>query len=447
MSTRTSLLLSTLMLALPTGALAGQDPARDTISPNDGWASLPTAALPQGTTGGSAADAAHVYTVSDRNALVAALSFPDATPKIIRIEGMIDANVDADGNPLSCADYARPDPQSGELYSLEAFLAAYDPTTWGRVNPSGPQERARAASAAAQQARARIRVPANTTIIGAGHGDGLRGAWLDIRPSSTSGNQPMNVIVRNLLLVDSVDCFPQWAPTDGAEGNWNSLYDAISVRNATHVWIDHNAFLDVATRDEDAPTYFNRLYQRHDGLVDVTNESDLVTVSWNLMANHDKAMLIGSSDSATADRNKLRVTLHHNLFHDLGQRVPRVRYGQVHVFNNQYSLTQDGALTYGYHWGAGIESQIFAQNNHFLVPEAVTPDLFVERFNGTALQAEGTMRNGVSRHARVDVVAAYNAVNATPLAPVVGWAPTLYRRIDPTQVVPVLVILGAGPFK
>ncbi|MBU8975991.1 MULTISPECIES: hypothetical protein [unclassified Lysobacter] len=447
MSHRTQIFLSVLALALPLSAHAGHGLERQTIAANDGWAAQTTTALPQGTTGGSAADAAHVFTVSDRNALVAALNFPDATPKIIRIEGMIDANVDADGNPLTCEDYARADATTGELYSLPAFLAAYDPTTWGRVNPSGPQERARVASAAAQQARVRIRVPANTTIIGADHGDGLRGAWLDIRPSSTSGNQPMNVIVRNLLLVDSYDCFPQWAPTDGADGNWNSLYDAISVRNATHVWIDHNAFLDVATRDEDAPTYFNRLYQRHDGLVDVTNESDNVTVSWNLMANHDKAMLIGSSDGASADRNKLRVTLHHNLFHDLGQRVPRVRFGQVHVFNNQYTLTNEGALTYGYSWGAGIESQIVAQNNHFLVPEAVTPDLFVERFNGTALRAEGTLRNGLLRHARVDVVAAFNAVNPVPLDPNVAWTPTLYRRIDPTALVPLAVILGAGPFK
>jgi len=445
MSVRTTLIA--LACALPLLAHAAQDPARQTIAANDGWASQPTAALPYGTTGGSAADEAHVFTVSDRNALVAALNFPDATPKIIRIEGMIDANGDANGQPLSCDDYARPDPQTGELYSLDAFLAAYDPATWGRVNPSGPQERARAASAAAQQARVRIRVPANTTIIGANHGDGLRGAWLDIRPSSTSGNQPMNVIVRNLLLVDTADCFPQWSPTDGAEGNWNALYDAISVRNATHVWIDHNAMLDVATRDDNAPTYFGRLYQRHDGLVDVTNESDFVTVSWNLMANHDKAMLIGSSDSAVADRDKLRVTLHHNLFHDLGQRVPRVRYGQVHVFNNQYTLTDEGAPTYAYSWGVGIESKIVAQSNHFLVPSAVTPDLFAERFNGTALFEEGTLRNGVSRHARVDVVDAYNAVNTVPLSRDVGWTPTLYRRIDPTAVVPIAVILGAGPFK
>lgn len=37
---------------------------------------------------------------------------------------------------------------------------------------------------------------------------------------------------------------------------------------------------------------------------------------------HDKA--IGGSDSATADRNKLRVTIHHNVFDRNVQRAPRV---------------------------------------------------------------------------------------------------------------------------
>ncbi len=52
--------------------------------------------------------------------------------------------------------------------------------------------------------------------------------------------------------------------------------------------------------DEDARHYFGVLYQLHDGLLDITNASDLVTVSWNRFLNHDKVMLIGSSDSATS---------------------------------------------------------------------------------------------------------------------------------------------------
>lgn len=424
------------------------DVGLEPIAAWDGWAAQPTEALPNGTTGGSAAAPEHVYTVSDRNALVAALAHPSATPKIIRVAGVIDANVDAEGAPLSCEDYARPDPESGEMYSLAQYLADYDPATWGRdAEPSGPQERARVASVAAQQARIRIRVPSNTTIVGVTRDATIRGAWFDIRPGSGSNNAPANVIIRNLAFADTHDCFPAWDPTDGDDGNWNSLYDSISVRNATHVWIDHNAFYDAATADDRQPHYFGRLYQVHDGFVDVTNASDYVTISWNIMANHDKAMLVGSSDSASADRNRLKVTLHHNLFHDLGQRVPRVRFGQVHVYNNQYSLSRDGAANYGYSWGVGTESQLVAQNNHFLLPAAITADMLVEVYNGSSARIEGTLLNGFSRHHQVDVIGAYNAANGASLGTNVGWTPTLYRRLDPTPSVPARVILGAGPMK
>ena len=432
-----------------TAAIAAKVPnlGRQVLAAGDGWASMPTAALPQGTTGGSAAAPTRVHRVRTRDELVAALAFPDTTPKIIEIEGTVDANVDAANQPLACADYHRNDPQTGTPYSLEAFLREYDPATWGRVNPSGPLERARAASASAQQARVRIRIPANTTLVGVGHDARVLGAWFDVRPSSTSGNTPTNVIIRNLAFEDTYDCFPQWAPNDGSTGNWNSLYDVISIRNATHVWVDHNSFADVATTNDSLPVYFGRLYEVHDGLLDVTNEADLVTISWNRFSHHDKVMLVGSSDGAVVDRGKLRLTLHHNLFEDMGQRVPRVRYGQVHLYSNHYKISDEAASTYGYSWGAGIESQIYAEQNHFRVSDAITPDLFIERYNGTLLFATGTLLNGVSPRNAVDVVAAFNAVNGDTLVNGVEWTPPFHGPITPASKVPVAVTRGAGPFR
>jgi pectate lyase len=252
------------------------------------------------------------------------------------------------------------------------------------------------------------------------------------------------VIIRNIAFEDSYDCFPQWAPTDGATGNWNSLYDAISVRNATHVWIDHDSFADRLTADSTLPEYFGRIYQVHDGHVDITNESDLITVSWNHFREHDKVMLIGSSDGATADRNKLRVTLHHNLFENVGQRTPRVRFGRVHVYNNAFKVNVPER--YVYSWGIGIESQIYAENNHFRVEPPVTPDQFIARFNGTALRVSGTLLNGVSDNSALDPIAAYNAVNDPDLLDTVSWTPTLFLPIEDTRDVPVSVQSGAGPF-
>ena len=421
---------------------APRDLGREVLPARDGWASLPTAALPRGTIGGSDAAPARDVVVTTRDQLVAALAFPDATPKIVRIAGMLDANVDAADQPLTCDDYARPDPETGTPYSLTAFLEAYDPASWGMVEPTGPLERARVASAAAQQARVRIRVPANTTIVGQGYDARVRGAWFDVRPSSTSGNTPMNVIIRNLRFEDTFDCFPKWDPTDGAAGNWNSLYDSISVRNATHVWIDHNGFRDVATADATLPTYFGRLFQVHDGFVDVTNISDNVTISWNTLVDHDKAMLIGSSDSAVVDRDALRVTLHHNLFQDLGQRVPRVRFGKVHVYNNVYRIGDAAAARFGYAWGVGIESAIHADRNAFFA-DLVEPGDVIARFNGTGLFASGNELDG----RRFDPVADYNAAHDDTLENAATWTPTLFRKIDIPRYANMAVTIGAGPFR
>jgi pectate lyase len=154
-------------------------------------------------------------------------------------------------------------------------------------------------------------------------------------------------------------------------------------------------------------------------------------------------MLIGSSDSATADIGKLRVTLHHNMFVNVIQRMPRVRFGQVHLFNNYYDLaTTDG---YGYSWGVGIQSQIYAQNNFFYAG-AVMPDKFISQLNGTMIFAIGTFVYGEARPVQTDVVSAYNATHNPDLAPKVAWTPVLFNEIDPGDAVPGLVAHNAGVF-
>lgn len=433
-----------------------RDLGREVLGPNDGWAAFGT-----GTTGGALATPDQVYVVRNRAEFIAALnngvpsstspSSPSNEPKIIYVKGTIDFNVDDNNQPLTCEDYYRPDPETGTMFSLEAFLETYDPNgPWGRVAPSGPLERARVASQAAQQARVRMRIGSNTTIVGLGRNATLRGAWLDIRGTQNVPGSRTNIIIRNLTFEDVHDCFPQWSPTDGALGAWNSLYDAISLRDADHVWIDHNTFRDRTTRDEVQPHYFGVLFQVHDGHLDITNASDLVTVSWNRFENHDKVHLVGSSDSGNngpvqgADRGKLRVTFHHNLYKNVGQRAPRVRFGQVHVYNNYYIIGDQ--QNYVYSWGVGVESAIYAENNYFKMAWGVTPDQIIGRFNGTAIFASGTLVNGKTPGHFVDVVGAWNAVNDPDLSPVVGWAPTLFDHIHPTQAVPALVQAKAGPF-
>jgi len=200
----------------------------------------------------------------------------------------------------------------------------------------------------------------------------------------------------------------------------------------------------VTTADETQPTYFGRLWQVHDGQLDITNASNFVTVTWNRFIDHDKVMLIGSSDGASADRGKLKVTLHHNFFESLGQRVPRVRFGQVHVYDNLYRLKKTD--TYGYSWGVGIESGIYAEKNFFFTDHEITPDRFISRLNGAAIVTLETQVNGASANQEVDVRAEYNAANDPDLTDAVGWVPTLYGEVHDTFLVPGTVASGAGPF-
>lgn len=437
-------LIAIASAAVPAMALGKPDLGREYLAPNDGWASLGT-----GTTGGSSAKADQVYTVHNRQELIAALNngvYPasstslSSTPKIIYVEGTIDANVDDNNQPLACEDY------QSNGYTLEAYLAAYDPAVWGRTQkPAGPLEDARKASQLAQDARVRIKVGSNTTIVGVGNKALIKAAWLDVR--GTKSTPVSNIIIRNITFQDTFDCFPQWDPTDGSEGNWNAQYDSIALRYADHVWIDHNRFQDLETADRFAPTYFGRHYEKHDGECDITNASDLVTVSWNQFLDHDKVMLIGSSDSgdtAKGDRGKLRVTIHHNMFDNLGQRTPRVRFGQVHVYNNYYKIVNNPR--YGYSWGVGIESKIYAENNYFQTDQSITPDQLIKVYKGTAIHESGTRLNGTPGGGFTDLLAAYNAANDPDLSGNVGWTPTLFTEIQDAQRVVPAVESGSGPF-
>ncbi|MEV6812436.1 pectate lyase, partial [Micromonospora sp. NPDC051296] len=134
---------------------------RHTLPAGDGWA-----AAGPGTTGGSAAAADRVHVATTRAELVAALggdnatNVTDATPKIVYVKGTIDGFEGADGRLLDCTDLADPG------YSLDAYLAAYDPAVWGRVAPSGPLEAARVRSVTNQTRHTQINVGPNTTIVG-----------------------------------------------------------------------------------------------------------------------------------------------------------------------------------------------------------------------------------------------------------------------------------------
>jgi pectate lyase len=162
------------------------------------------------------------------------------------------------------------------------------------------------------------KVVSDKTIVGVGSNATITGGGLDI-------DEATNVIVQNLNFRD-----------------WGD--DAVNLQDGSnHVWIDHNSFSNGS-----------------DGALDIKRESDFVTVSWNRFFDHDKTMLLGHSDSHTADRGHLRVTYHHNWFDGTNQRHPRVRFGNpVHVFNNYYG----GVSSYGV--ASTMEAGVLVEGNFF----------------------------------------------------------------------------------
>jgi pectate lyase len=416
-----SVLLAATSFA-PASAETDPDPrgvGRQTLPEGDGWGSAG-----HGTTGGSEAAPEDVHVVSTYEDFRAAVGGKDDdTPRIVYVQGTIDGNTAADGTQLTCEDYA----VGG--YTREDYLETYDPGAWGWEDPEGPLEEARLASAAEQAQQIRVDVGSNTTILGLGDDAVLTGANLRVHDVD-------NVIVRNLTFSDTHDCFPGWDPGDGDSGNWNSEYDQVEVSGATNVWVDHNRFDDGDNPGTELPEYFGRKYEVHDGLLDIVRETDLVTVSRNHFDGRDKAMLLGNSDGRTTDRGYLRVTWHHNHFDGLGERAPRVRYGQVHVHNNHYTVRDPEH--FGYSLGVGVESHLYAENNVFDLHDGIGAGELLRNWGGTDIVEHGNvlMDGGVGRLSPVDLVAEHNALFPDrTLGTDLTWVPQFTAEVEPVHAV------------
>jgi len=475
------------------------DFSRQTLAAQDGWA-----AVGGGVTGGAAAKDDNVFVVSSRKELVAALQRTGDQPKIIKVKGTINLSTDDTGRELLEKDYAV------APYNFDDYVKAYAPAVWNtKLDPktkrpsrdlTGPQEEAREASSKRQEAQIRISIPSNTTLIGIGTDAKIIKGGLVIGHRTTSNNaEPVvsNVIIRNIEFQDAFDYFPQWDPADSWKvdksypgcqdtyvdantgpqkcpgGRWNSEYDSLWLSGAERVWVDHCTFNDGDRNDKKFPPNFpfphnevTQKIQHHDGMLDVTLGSNFVTVSNNHFHDHDKSSLIGGSDSLDkVDGGKLKVTFHHNLYENAGQRLPRVRFGQVHTYNNHYigdaagldnaklsayqnHLNAIDAHNKGNIWrgafGIGKESAIFSENNVFDIKNGGA-DIAAVIQGGTKFLDQGSIVNGKS----ADIVKAINALDPKKqVSPDLGWTPAGYAaKVLPTADVPAYVKANAGAGK
>ncbi|EPS61840.1 hypothetical protein M569_12953, partial [Genlisea aurea] len=156
-----------------------------------------------------------------------------------------------------------------------------------------------------------------------------------------------HVIIHNVRIHDCRPAPPasiRLSP-DRVEDRGGSDGDGITIMTSRDVWIDHCGLSNCA-----------------DGLIDATLASTAITISNNHFSHHDKVMLLGHDDRYYLDSG-MQVTIAFNHFGDgLVQRMPRCRWGYVHVVNNDFTAWQMYAI------GGSASPTINSQGNRYTAP-------------------------------------------------------------------------------
>ena len=244
--------------------------------------------------------------------------------------------------------------------SYQEWKEKYTASQDSHFDSNGPAEEIRAKMDREWGDLIDIVVNNNKTIIGLGANSGIYGGSLFIK-------NKQNIVIRNLNITECYNPFPAMEADDELNAEW----DCITVRTSKYIWIDHCTIgssaeftpVDVATDKYKSKDNVQMKWQVHDGLLDITNESDFVTVSWTILRNHDKTMLLGSSDSKKGDAGHQTISLLHNWFDGCAQRLPMVRYATLHIANCYYSAGVDNT------WTRSIDRRkdckIYSEGNYF----------------------------------------------------------------------------------
>ncbi|MEU4625613.1 pectate lyase [Actinoplanes sp. NPDC023801] len=169
----------------------------------------------------------------------------------------------------------------------------------------------------------------NVTIVGAGSGATFDQLGIHIRDSS-------NIVVRNVT-VKNVKKSGSPLSNGG---------DAISMESTVrNVWVDHTT-LEASGGESEG----------FDGLFDMKDDTQFVTLSYSILRNSGRGGLIGSSETDTGNSF---ITFHHNKYENLDSRTPLLRGGVAHMFNNHYVKLNES----GINSRAGAKAKV--DNNYF----------------------------------------------------------------------------------
>ncbi|MFI6577501.1 polysaccharide lyase family 1 protein [Nocardiopsis sp. NPDC050513] len=169
----------------------------------------------------------------------------------------------------------------------------------------------------------------NVTIVGTGSGAVFDQLGIHIRESHNIIIQ--NVTVRNVRKSGS--------PTSNGG-------DAIGMESdVRNIWVDH-VTLEASGGESEG----------YDGLFDLKNNTQYVTLSHSVLRDSGRGGLVGSSES---DRSNDFITYHHNLYENIDSRAPLLRGATAHMYNNHYV----GLRESGINSRAGANAKV--ENNYF----------------------------------------------------------------------------------
>ena len=238
-----------------------------------------------------------------------------------------------------------------------------------------------------------------------------------------------NIIIRNIT-------FHQPKANNGA--------DAVSMQECDGVWVDHCTFQSL-----------NQTKDYEDGSTDITHGSKNVTVSWCRYILTQKSCLVGHSNSQSSD-SQITATFHHNWFEGSSSRHPRVRFGQVHVYNNLF----DANTTYGV--GSAYGAKVLVEYNYFDSVQLPTDICTYPAKESNVSNLQGSVAGYLWATRNVYVnrpqkakdpypltnikYTAYNGSTITPLT-YADFKPAYDYTVTAAEDVPALVKAGSGSGK
>lgn len=205
----------------------------------------------------------------------------------------------------------------GELVAVTSLLDSGAGTLREALSMSGPKW-IRFAVSGTISLSTPIQAGSHKTVDGRGADITITGYGIYIQ------NGAGNVILNNLKFINGTD-------------------DAIRLYNGGgRVWVHH---CDISNWS--------------DGAFDATEATTEVTVSYTHIYDHDKTMLVGAG-SDTGDGANMRWTAHHNWYDRCVQRLPFIRFGKAHSFNNLFNWVSGTAMSCRL-----APAQLFSENDIF----------------------------------------------------------------------------------